>query len=146
MPDSEGYMVGLTSHLEEPALAFATRARLMLRAPRLRPTFAQSFVRTSPDRLTSPAGFSDLALQDVRAAVDSGVFKTEDPRLALLATSGAIHAMMAGLLKDPKVGDQSCDDLVEMCLGMFGVPKQRVKKLAHTPLDPFDESDTLALH
>ncbi|MEI8081572.1 MAG: TetR/AcrR family transcriptional regulator [Actinomycetes bacterium] len=139
LADYEAYMSEQTAHLDDPAEIFATRVRLMLRAPELSPAFARLFVRSFPDLLTSPQGYSSLAMRDVQRAIGAGEFVADNPGLILLAISGAAHALLAVRLKNPAVDGQWCDDLAEVTLSMFGVASQRAKELAHKPLDHLKE-------
>ncbi|NUT95374.1 MAG: TetR/AcrR family transcriptional regulator [Saccharothrix sp.] len=126
---------GLSSTVDDPAVAFAQSVRLTTRHGIARPETAQVLVRHGMAYIDADAGLAPRALRDIEAGIASGRFRISDPRLALATTAGALLAVLHRSLTHPEaVTEATCDEAAEQLLRMLGVPVGEAHEIATTPL------------
>jgi AcrR family transcriptional regulator len=126
---------GLSSGVDDPAVAFAQSVRLTVRLAVARPETAQVLVRHGMAYIDAEAGLAPRALRDIEAGIAAGRFQVGNPRLALATTAGALLAVLHVSLADPdSVTDATCDETAEQLLRMLGVPLGEARQLATGPL------------
>jgi AcrR family transcriptional regulator len=126
---------GLSSDVDDPAVAFAQSVRLTVRLAVARPETAQVLVRHGMAYIDAEEGLAPRALRDIEAGVASGRFQVGEPRLALATTAGALLAVLHVSLVNPDtVTDATCDEAAEQLLRMLGVPLDEAHALATGPL------------
>jgi AcrR family transcriptional regulator len=126
---------GLSSDVDDPAMAFAQSMRLTARLAVTRPETAQVLVRHGMAYIDADEGLAPRALRDIEAGVASGRFQVGEPRLALATTAGALLAVLHTSLVNPEgVTDATCDEVAEQLLRMLGVPLAEAHEIATAPL------------
>lgn len=126
---------GLSSGVDDPAVAFAQSVRLTARLAVARPETAQVLVRHGMAYIDAEAGLAPRALRDIEAGAAAGRFQVSNPRLALATTAGALLAVLHVSLTNPdSVTDATCDETAEQLLRMLGVPLDEARQLATGPL------------
>lgn len=126
---------GLSSDVDDPAVAFAQSVRLTMRLAVARPETAQVLVRHGMAYIDADEGLAPRALRDIKAGSASGRFQVGDPRLALATTAGALLAVLhVSLVAPDSVTDSACDEAAEQLLRMLGLPLDEARELAAAPL------------
>ena len=129
-------MESLTTDLEDPAEVFAASFRLTGRLARQRPAMVQVLVRTGLTLLSSGAGLSPHAQDDIRRGVASGRFVVEDIRVALLMVGGSLLGLLQVLdsVPDPATADLLTDALVRQLLVGLGLTREEAREVCDRPL------------
>ncbi|TDO33970.1 TetR family transcriptional regulator [Kribbella sp. VKM Ac-2527] len=125
---------------DDPVETFTRSFRLTGRLHRKAPQLSRVLLRSGTELITSDRGLAPRAIRDLRAAIDSGRFKVEDPELAMVVAAGALLGLGQLLLDRPDRDDAAAtDQIAEDLLRMFGVSAAKANKLAHTPLPSLDD-------
>jgi AcrR family transcriptional regulator len=133
---------GLSSTVDDPAMAFAQSVRLTARLAVARPETAQVLVRHGMAYIDADEGLAPRALRDIETGAAAGRFQVGDPRLALATTAGALLAILHVSLSNPdSVTDATCDEAAEQLLRMLGVPLDEAHEIATAPLPDISAVD-----
>jgi AcrR family transcriptional regulator len=120
---------------ENPAERFARSIRLAARYARVRPELARIVVRHGLEYLDSDRGVAFRARRDIEAGIEAGLFHIKNPWLALASAAGALLATLQLSLTHPEeVDEESCDELAENLLIMFGVTARKAHTLVSREL------------
>src|SRR6516225_7557384 len=142
--DAHGAMLDrLTESIDDPAEAFAASFRLTGRLFRRRPQESEILLANGPALLSSDRGLAPRALRDIKAAVEAGRFKVDDPELALAMAGGALLGLGKLLRDDPDRDDaRAADTVTENVLRLFGLSAGEAHAVCQRPLpdDTFAEA------
>ena len=124
-----------TADLDDPALIFATRFRLVGRFFRGRPQEAQIVLANWQAALTAERGLAPRALRDIKAAAAAGRFTVDDPDRALAMAGGLILGMGSLLAAHPeRDAGATADAVTEDLLRLFGMPAREAHKICTAAL------------
>jgi AcrR family transcriptional regulator len=134
--DAHGAMLDrLTESIDDPAETFATSFRLTGRLFRRRPRESEILLAHGPALLSSERGLAPRALRDIKAGVDAGRFRVDDPELALAMAGGALLGLGNLLRDDPGRDDARASDIVtENVLRLFGLGADEAHAVCRRPL------------
>ncbi|BBZ43781.1 TetR/AcrR family transcriptional regulator [Mycobacterium parmense] len=142
--DAHGAMLDrLTAPFDDPAEAFATSFRLTGRLFRRRPRESEILLANGLGLLSSERGLAPRALRDIKAGVQAGRFRIDDPELALAMAGGALLGLGKLLRDDPDRDDgRAADAVTEDLLRLFGLTTDEARAVCLRPLPDgvFDES------
>lgn len=134
--DAHGAMLDrLTESIDDPAETFATSFRLTGRLFRRRPQESEILLANGPALLSSDRGLAPRALRDIRAGVEAGRFRVDDPELALAMAGGALLGLGKLLRDDPDRDDaRAADSVTENVLRLFGLGDVEARAICQRPL------------
>jgi AcrR family transcriptional regulator len=134
--DAYGAMLDrLTESIDDPAETFATSFRLTGRLFRRRPQESEILLANGPSLLSSDRGLAPRALRDIRAGVEAGRFRVDDPELALAMAGGALLGLGKLLRDDPDRDDaRAADSVTENVLRLFGLSAAEAHAICQRPL------------
>ncbi len=134
--DAHGAMLDrLTESIDDPAETFATSFRLTGRLFRRRPQESEILLASGPALLSSDRGLAPRALRDIRAGVEAGRFRVDDPELALAMAGGALLGLGKLLRDDPDRDDaRAADSVTESVLRLFGLSPAEAHAICQRPL------------
>lgn len=134
--DAHGAMLDrLTESIDDPAETFATSFRLTGRLFRRRPQESEILLANGPALLSSDRGLAPRALRDIRAGVEAGRFRVDDPELALAMAGGALLGLGKLLRDDPGRDDaRAADSVTENVLRLFGLGAAEAHAICQRPL------------
>lgn len=134
--DAYGAMLDrLTESIDDPAETFATSFRLTGRLFRRRPQESEILLANGPALLSSDRGLAPRALRDIRAGVEAGRFRVDDPELALAMAGGALLGLGKLLRDDPDRDDaRAADSVTENVLRLFGLSAAEARAICQRPL------------
>src|ERR1700744_3395202 len=142
--DAHGAMLDrLTESIDDPAETFAASFRLTGRLFRQRPQESEILLAHGPALLSGQRGLAPRALRDIRAGVDAGRFRVDDPELALAMAGGALLGLGKLLRDDPNRDDaRAADTVTENVLRLFGLSADEARVVCRRPLpeDTFVEA------
>jgi len=125
----------LTESIDDPAETFATSFRLTGRLFRRRPQESEILLANGPALLSSDRGLAPRALRDIKAGVDAGRFRVDDPELALAMAGGALLGLGKLLRDDPDRDDaRAADAVTENVLRLFGLSAAEAHAICQRPL------------
>lgn len=138
--DAYGQLLdNLTSGIEDPAEVFACSFRLTGRLHRREPELSRVLLNNALRLLSADTGLAPRVRRDIAAAVDAGRFDVEDLDVAVTMTAGALIALGHLLHNQPdRDVEKTTDRVTEDLLRMFGVPRQRARRIAKLPLPDLD--------
>ncbi|HEY9263374.1 TetR/AcrR family transcriptional regulator [Terrabacter sp. Soil810] len=129
----------LTADIEDPAEVFACSFRLTGRLHRREPELSQVLLNNVFRLLSADNGLAPRVRRDIAAAVDAGRFDVEDLDVAVTMSAGALlglgHLLHAQPARDV---EETTDRVAEDLLRMFGVPRQRARRICALPLPDLD--------
>jgi AcrR family transcriptional regulator len=141
--DAHGAMLDrLTASIDDPAETFAVSFRLTGRLFRLRPQESEILLANGPALLCSERGLAPRALRDIKAGVDAGRFRVDDPELALAMAGGALLGLGTLLRHDPdRDGALAADSVTRSVLQLLGLSAEDARAVCGQPLpeDAFAE-------
>ena len=134
--DAHGAMLDrLTESIDDPAETFATSFRLTGRLFRRRPQESEVLLANGPVLLSSDRGLAPRALRDIKAGVEVGRFKVDDPELALAMAGGALLGLGKLLRDNPDRDDaRAADTVTENVLRLFGLSAEEARAVCQRPL------------
>lgn len=134
--DAHGAMLDrLTASIDDPAETFATSFRLTGRLFRRRPQESEILLANGPALLSSDRGLAPRALRDIRAGVEAGRFRVDDPELALAMAGGALLGLGKLLRDDPDRDDaRAADSVTENVLRLLGLSAAEAHAICQRPL------------
>lgn len=134
--DAHGAMLDrLTESIDDPAETFATSFRLTGRLFRRRPQESEILLANGPALLSSDRGLAPRALRDIKAGVEAGRFRVDDPELALAMAGGALLGLGKLLRDDPDRDDAgAADSVTENVLRLFGLSAAEAHAVCQRPL------------
>lgn len=137
--DAHGALLDrLTEAIEDPAETFATSFRLTGRLFRQRPQESEILLANGLTLLWSDRGLAPRALRDIKAAVQAGRFRADDPELALAIAGGALLGLGALLRNDPqRDGALAADAATENVLRLLGLTDAEAHAVCQRPLPDF---------
>src|ERR1700761_860404 len=142
--DAHGAMLDrLTESIDDPAETFATCFRLTGRLFRRRPQESEVLLANGPVLLSSDRGLAPRALRDIKAGVEVGRFKVDDPELALAMAGGALLGLGKLLRDNPDRDDaRAADAVTESVLRLLGLSVEEAHAVCQRPLpeDAFTET------
>jgi AcrR family transcriptional regulator len=142
--DAHGAMLErLTESIDDPAETFATSFRLTGRLFRRRPQESEVLLANGPALLSADRGLAPRALRDIKAGVDAGRFRVDDPELALAMAGGALLGLGKLLRDNPDRDDAlAADTVTESVLRLLGLSPEEAHEVCQRPLpdDAFAES------
>jgi AcrR family transcriptional regulator len=123
----------LTDKLEDPAEVIAAAHRYFVRLAREDPQWAWLLVRLDVSHDVVLAALGPYARRDLRRGLESGRLAVAGEEVALVASGGALIAVMRAVLdgRAPKDADIHHADGV---LRLFGLPPQDAAEVARRPL------------
>src|ERR1700756_4390975 len=132
----------LTASIDDPAETFATAFRLTGRLFRHRPQESEILLANGPTLLASDRGLAPRALRDIKAGVEAGRFKVDDPELALAMAGGALLGLGKLLRDNPDRDDaRAADTVTENVLQLLGLSAEEARAICQRPLnDAFAET------
>jgi AcrR family transcriptional regulator len=141
--DAHGAMLErLTESIDDPAETFATSFRLTGRLFRRRPQESEVLLANGPALLSADRGLAPRALRDIKAGVDAGRFRVDDPELALAMAGGALLGLGKLLRDNPDRDDAfAADTVTESVLRLLGLSPEEAHEVCQRPLpdDAFAE-------
>jgi AcrR family transcriptional regulator len=134
--DAHGAMLDrLTESIDDPAETFATSFRLTGRLFRRRPQESEVLLANGSVLLSSDRGLAPRALRDIKAGVEVGRFKVDDPELALAMAGGALLGLGKLLRDNPDRDDaRAADTVTENVLRLFGLSAEEAHAVCQRPL------------
>lgn len=125
----------VTARLDDPAEVIAAAHRHFVRLARSDPDWAWLLVRLDVSHDVLLAGLGPFARRDLRRGLKSGRLQVANEQVALLASGGALLAVMRAVLdgRAPKDADVHH---AEGMLRLFGLPPDEAADLARRPLPP----------
>jgi AcrR family transcriptional regulator len=134
--DAHGAMLDrLTEPIEDPAETFAASFRLTGRLFRQHPQESKILLAHGSALLSSERGLAPRALRDIKAGVEAGRFRVDDPELALAMAGGALLGLGKLLRDDPGRDDAHAADIVtENVLQLLGLSADEAHALCGRPL------------
>lgn len=125
----------VTARLDDPAEVIAAAHRHFVRLARSDPDWAWLLVRLDVSHDVLLAGLGPFARRDLRRGLKSGRLQVANEQVALLASGGALLAVMRAVLdgRAPKDADVHH---AEGMLRLFGLPPDKAADLARRPLPP----------
>lgn len=129
----------ITSALEDPAEIIAAAHRHFVRLARTDPDWAWLLIRMDVSHDIVLQALGPFAVRDLRRGIKSGRLHVSDERVALVASGGALLAVMRAVLdgRAPKDADIHHADGV---LRLFGLTAIEAAEVARRPLTPRPES------
>jgi AcrR family transcriptional regulator len=123
----------LTVELGDPAEVIAAAHRYFVRLARTDPQWAWLLVRLDVSHDVVLGGLGPYARRDLRRGLKSGRLAVANEQVALVASGGALLAVMRAVLdgRAPKDADV---DHAEGVLRLFGLPPEEAAEVARRPL------------
>jgi AcrR family transcriptional regulator len=127
--------------VEDMAERVTIAHRHLLAAVRADPDWGRLLVRLDADHGIVEAALGEAAMADLRRGLESGRFAVADPRLALVASGGALLGVIQGVVRGEFDAEADCAH-AEGVLRSFGVPPRQAARIARRPLPalPGDQS------
>ncbi len=134
--DAHGAMLDrLTASIEDPAETFAASFRITGRLFRRRSRESEILLANGLALLSSDRGLAPRALRDIKAGVEAGRFKVDDPELALAMAGGALLGLGKLLRDNPDRDDaRAADAVTENVLRLFGLSAAEAHAVCQRPL------------
>lgn len=127
----------LTADIDDPALAFATRSRLLGRLHRQQPELGAALLHTSSQWVRADVGLAPRARRTIRAGIAAGRFTVADAEVAYTVVAGATIGIGQLLIEEPTRDAGDTTDLaVAHLLRVLGVPDEDVATILAQPLPP----------
>jgi len=127
----------LVAGYDDPAEVFAVSFRMTGRLQRQIPEMVRVLLNEGMSILLRDQGLAPRALKDIEAAVATGRFDVEEPRLALMAAGGALLGLLQLLDADPDAdADALSDQMTARVLRAFGMTKAEATKICGRELPP----------
>jgi AcrR family transcriptional regulator len=124
-----------TANLDDPAEIFAASFRLTGRLFRSRPQESRVLLANGMSLLVSERGLAPRALRDIKAGVQAGRFRVEDPELALAMAGGALLGLGNLLAAQPdRDGAHAADVVTADVLRLFGMSEGDAREVCGRPL------------
>jgi AcrR family transcriptional regulator len=144
--DAHGALLDrLTKDNEDPAETFARSFRLTGRLFRRRPDMSRVLLNSGLALISADRGLAPRALRDIKAAIEAGRFRVDDPVLALSVAGGALMGLGQLLHNQPERDDgEAADRVTTDVLIMLGVPADEAAEICRRPLPDLDEPDSAA--
>ena len=121
--------------LDDAAEVFAVSLRISGRLAWTHPEIAGFITGAGLDLLDEPRGLAPRALRDIRAGQAAGRFADLDAEIALSAVAGGLLGLLRLRERHPeRVGEDSVDELAEVCLRLLGLRAPQARRLARMPL------------
>ena len=130
----------LTAALEDPAEVIAAAHRHFVRRASKDPQWAWLLVRLDVSHNVVLAGLGPYARRDLRRGLKSGRLEVANEEVALVASGGALLAVMRAVLdgRAPKDADIHHADGM---LRLFGLPPDEAAEVARRPLPALDTGE-----
>jgi AcrR family transcriptional regulator len=123
----------LTSRLADPAEVISAAHRIFVRHARSDPDWAWLLIRLNLSHNVMLAALEPYARRDLRAAIKAGRLSVPSEQIALVASAGALLAVMRAIL-DTHVPKGADIHHAEGVLRMFGLPPDEAAEVARRPL------------
>lgn len=125
----------LTSQLADPAEVISAAHRIFVRRASSDPDWAWLLVRLNLSHNIMLAALEPYARRDLLAAIKARRLSVPNEQIALLASAGALLAVMRAIL-DAQAPKDSDIHHAEGVLRMFGLPLDEAAEVARRPLPP----------
>lgn len=124
------------SGIDDPALRLATFGRCMTRMPDSHPEHARVLWHTQryvwgPKYRESEEGELE---RDVREGIESGRFTDYNTDAKVVSILGAVLHFIGLRILNPALPAEAGDDLIEVVLGILGLPQDEAHELSHRKL------------
>jgi AcrR family transcriptional regulator len=123
----------LTDELNDPAEVVSVAHRYFVRRARSDPDWARVLIRLDVSHRVATAALRPHARRDLDRGIKAGRFNVADRELALLATGGALLAVMRGVL-DGELRSRADVHHAEGVLRALGLPLADAAEVARRPL------------
>ena len=123
----------LTSQLEDPAEVISAAHRIFVRHARSDPNWAWLLIRLNLSHNIMLAALEPYARRDLRAAIKAARLSVPNEQIALVASAGALLAVMRAILDTHAPKDADIHH-AEGVLRMFGLPPHEAAEVARRPL------------
>ena len=123
----------LTAQLSDPAEVISAAHRFFVRRAGRDPDWAWLLVRLNLSHNIMLAALEPYARRDLLAAIKAGRLSVPNAQIALLASAGALLAVMRAIL-DAQAPKDSDIHHAEGVLRMFGLPPDEAAEVARRPL------------
>ena len=123
----------LTSQFEDPAEVISVAHRNFVRRAGTDPEWAWLLVRLNVTHDIMLAALGPYARRDLATAIKAGRLTVPDEQIALLASAGALLAVMRAVLDGHAPRDADVHH-AECVLRMFGLPADEAAEVARRPL------------
>jgi hypothetical protein len=123
----------MTANLDDPAEIIAAAHRHFVRLARSDPDWAWLLVRMDVTHNIVQQALGPFAQRDLRRAIKSGRLKVPNERIALVASGGALLAVMRTVLDGQAPKDADIHH-AEGILRMLGLPANEAADIARRPL------------
>ena len=123
----------LQAQVEDPAEAFSVAQRHFVQLARSDPEWAWLLLRMEMPYLVAREVLGDAAMHDLQAGIDAGRFHVANPELALLASGGAMFAVIHAQLNG-ELGEHADSEHAEGVLRSFGLPHPEAAEIARRPM------------
>lgn len=129
------------AQVDDPAEAISIAHRHLVEVAQSDPDWAWLLVRLEvPHRITSVV-LGQAARRDLQQAIEAGRFAVANAEVALMASGGALIAVMHSLLNGDLTGEVACDH-AEGVLRSFGLDRTEAAEIAHRPLPGLGEAES----
>jgi AcrR family transcriptional regulator len=122
-----------TKDIDDPAEVVAIAHRSLVELARDDPETGWLFVRLEISHDMVFAALSPYATRDLRRGIEAGRFDVEDPRLALVASGGALLAVIRAVLQGRAKADAARQHATQI-LRMLGLTPEDAAEVARRPL------------
>lgn len=124
------------SGIDDPALRLATFGRFMTRMPDSHPEHARVLWHTQryvwgPKYRESEEGELE---RDVREGIESGRFTDYNVDAKVVSILGAVLHFIGLRILNPALPAEAGDDVIEVVLGILGLPQDEARELSHRKL------------
>jgi AcrR family transcriptional regulator len=130
----------LTAALEDPAEVIAAAHRHFVRRARKDPQWAWLLVRLDVSHDVVLAGLGPYARRDLRRGLKSGRLAVANEEVALVASGGALLAVMRAVL-DGRAPKDADIDHAQGILRLLGLPPDEAAEVARRPLPALDTGE-----
>lgn len=133
---AQGQMIdAITGNLEDPAETIAAAHRHFVDFARADPDWAWLLIRLDVSHHIILDALGPFAARDLRRGIKSGRLSVPDERIALVASGGALLAVMRAVL-DRRAPKNAAIHHAEGILRLFGLPASEAAEVARRPLPP----------
>lgn len=119
----------------DPAIPVARAMRFSLRLAMFQPRIAKIIVAAGPRAFTRANPFAGPALEALKASVDLGYAKCEDPETYFVAFSGAYQNVLAFAVATNAFLGVNADYVVAIFMRELGYNEDIVNEICYSPID-----------